>query len=493
MILNMEKNTIITLKLRGMSNREIERGSGVNRKTVAKYWQEYRGLVGQLELEPDKNIRPIQEQIISAPTYDVSSRKPVKYTPEIDAAIDLILESEAEKARELGESNKQKLTHKQIHGLLREQGHDIGLTVVTIRMQGKRNRHKEVYIRQEYDFGQRLEYDFGEVKLVINGAVDMYYLAVFGAPRSSFRWAYLYKTQKKDVFLDSHVRFFAMVGGAYRETAYDNMRNVVTKFIGRNEKELNADLIAMSTYYGFSINVTNCFRGNEKGYVESSVKEVRKEAFAVRYRFDSFEEAEKHLERELERMNDGSLIAEEMAHLLPWRPPLELSRMTEQLVDKYSFVRVGNNFYSVPEYLVGRRVTVRSYVAEIVVYAGFDEVCSHEKKDGRGEMSVDILHYLETLAKKPGAIRNSKALRSESDLKAVYECYYTTRAREFIDNLRACRDKPMHEIVGALRRAGEGYAHACSEVIGSNVLRHTKSQLYLISDFFMKGRAANGN
>lgn len=43
--------------------------------------------------------------------------------------------------------------------------------------------------------------------------------------------------QKKDVFLDSHVRFFEMVGGVYREVVYDNMKNVVTRFIGRNEKE----------------------------------------------------------------------------------------------------------------------------------------------------------------------------------------------------------------------------------------------------------------
>jgi hypothetical protein len=37
-----------------------------------------------------------------------------------------------------------------------------------------------------------------------------------------------------------------MVGGVYGEVVYDNMRNVATKFIGRNEKELNPDLLKMS-------------------------------------------------------------------------------------------------------------------------------------------------------------------------------------------------------------------------------------------------------
>jgi len=486
----MEKNTIITLKLKGKSNREIARETGINRKTVARYWAEYQQLTGQLR--PDGDNRAVQELIISKPQYDSTSRGPLKYTPQIDKAIDEILESEAEKARELGDSHKQKLSTRQIHWLLSQAGHDIGLTTVTTQLKEKRNKIAEAFIRQEYDFGDRLEYDFGEVKLVIKGEVGKYYLAVFGSPRGKFRWAYLYNNQKKEVFLDSHVRFFEMVKGVYREAVYDNMKNVVTRFIGKNEKELNADLVAMSTYYGFSLNVTNCFRGNEKGYVESSVKTVRKEVFAVRYRFDSIEDAEEYLEAELIRMNGKSLIEEEMKHLLPWHPPLELSQLSEQTVDKYSFVRVDNNFYSVPEYLVGRSVTVRRYVKEIVIYSGMNEVCRHKKKDGCGDMSVNIFHYLDTLTKKPGAIRNSKALRSEAELKAVFDSYFTTNTREFIEILRANQDKPMNEIVSIMRMSGEGHAPVHIETIASNVLKHTQGQLYQISDFFMKGRAENG-
>ena len=191
-------------------------------------------------------------------------------------------------------------------------------------------------------------------------------------------------------------------------------------------------------------------------------------------------------------MNERSQIEEEMNHLLPWRPPLEISQIAEQKVDKYSFIRVENNFYSVPEYLVGRTVTVRKYVKEIVVNSGLAEVCRHKRKDGFGEISVNIMHYLDTLAKKPGALRNSKALRSESELKTVFESHYTTRVREFIDKLRIYRDKPMDEIVHMLRASGEGRAAVCSDVIGRNVLRHTQGQLIQISDYFMKGRAGHG-
>jgi len=133
-------------------------------------------------------------------------------------------------------------------------------------------------------------------------------------------------------------------------------------------------------------------------------------------------------------------------------------------------------------------VTVRNYIKDVIIYAGMNEVCRHKKKDGYGEMSVNIFHYLDTLAKKPGALRNSKALRSEADLKAVFDSYYTNDARKFIDILRTNQDKPMDEITRILSAAGDGYTISPSDAKESNVLRHTKCQLYLISDFFTKGK-----
>ena len=187
-------------------------------------------------------------------------------------------------------------------------------------------------------------------------------------------------------------------------------------------------------------------------------------------------------------MNDGSEIAEELHHLLPWRPPLELSLMTKQDVDKYSFVRVDNNFYSVPEYLVGKELTVRSFVKDIIVYSGLNEVCRHKRVEGYGEMSVNIFHYLDTLTKKPGALRNSKALRSEVELKAVFDRYYTGNARRFIEMLREHQNKPMDEIVRLMQLTGEGYSTINPDEITSNVMHHTQSQLCVISEFFMRSR-----
>jgi hypothetical protein len=51
----------------------------------------------------------------------------------------------------------------------------------------------------------------------------------------------------------------------------------------------------------------------------------------------------------------------------------------------------------------------------------------------------------------------------------------------------------MEEIVSIMRIAGEGFTPVYPEAIESNVLKHAKSQLFQISDFFTKGRVGYEN
>lgn len=447
----MEKHTIINLKINGHSNRAVERMTGINRKTVAKYWNEY---VEQSKLLNDDlidDITEIQEAIVSAPKYDSSARGPRKYTDEMDNRLEQILALEDRKDKLLG-PHKQKLTRFQIHNMLITEGYDISYSTIAVKINEKLNKNKECFIRQSYDLGDRLEYDFGEVKLLINGVLDKYYMAVVSSPAADFRWAFLYKNQKKEAFMDSHVRIFEMVGGVYKEVVYDNMRNVVKKFIGRNEKELNEDLIKMAIYYGYEINVTNCFSGNEKGHVEGSVKIIRNHVFATNYEFKSFEDAEDYLNSQLIKMNVNCRIEEEKLNLLPYKPKLELANLTINKVNKYSFIQVENNFYSVPEYLVGKSVSIKSYLDRIVIFSNNNRVCEHKKIDGSNELSVDITHYLNSLLRKPGAIKNSVALKSIPKLKTIYDNHFNTNPKKFIELLIDNKEKDLNSIINILEK-----------------------------------------
>ena len=442
----MDKFSIIQLKEQNKSNREVARLLHIDRKTVATYWNEYQKKLQELNVIDDElKIKEIQEEMTSAPKYNVKNRKKRKLTDDVLKRIDEILKEEEEKCKILG-SNKQMLTYKQIYGILVREGYDIGISTVSNELASRRNRNKEAFIRQEYEYGDRLEYDFGEVKLIIDGELRKYYMAVLSSPGGNFRWCYLYRNCQKEVFMDSHVKFFAMIGGVYKEVVYDNMKNVVTKFIGKNEKELNEDLVKMSLYYGFKINVTNAFSGNEKGYVEGSVKYLRNQIFAEVYKFKSEEAAIEYMTSQLIKLNETSKIEEEKKYLIPAKPPLELATIRSSVVNKYSFVQLENNFYSVPDYLVGRTVTSKIYYNEILIYSNNEFVCRHKKIDGERQMSVDIKHYLKTFTEKPGALRNSLALKSNPRLKSIYDIYYNTEPKKFIEIIKKNKEKKLEEI-----------------------------------------------
>jgi DNA-binding transcriptional regulator YhcF (GntR family) len=389
-IILMDKYAIIKLKLEGHSNRKLAKMLGINRKTIGKYWNEYNDQMVLLS-SSEVDSKEIQEKICSDPVYDSSNRKSRKYTDEMDQFLDEILEDEKEKCKVLG-ANKQQLTQLQIYELIIKEGFEISQSTITNKIREKRNKTKECFIKQDYDYGDRLEYDFGEIKLVIDGILGTYHIAVLSSPGGGFRWAYLYKNQKQDVFLDSHVRFFELVKGVYKEVVYDNMKNVVTRFIGRNEKELNKELLKLSLYYGFDINVTNCYKGNEKGHVEGSVKIIRNKVFALHYKFKTFEDAEEFLNNELIKLSSKSKISEEVNHLLPYKPKLELADIAPLKVNKYSFIQTGNNFYSVPEYLVGKMVTAKIYYDKILIFSNNHFVCEHKKIDGSHEITYHPLN-----------------------------------------------------------------------------------------------------
>ena len=437
---------VIEKKIKGMSNREIQRQTGYDRAKISETWSRYRKQIAELG-EEGADIKKIQEEMFTEPEYKTTERKRTKYTEEVDIRLKEIMEEEKRKTRRLGKGHKQKLTNLQIHAKLEAEGFDVSRPVINMELAKLRRKAKEVSIKQLYDYGDRVEYDFGEVTLNCGEGYKTYHMAVFSSPAGKFKWTYLYTNEKQGVFLDSHVKFFDMIGGVWEEVVYDNMRNVVSKFIGRSEKELNKELVKMAMYYGYKPNVTNCYRGNEKGSVECAVKTTRNQIYAERDAFSSLAEAREYMESRLKKMNETSEIEEEKKHLTPTKPPLELATISENRVSHYSFIQVDTVYYSVPEELVGKKVTVKKYHDEIRVFYNNGLVCKHERKFGRGSLQIDIYHYLETLRRKPGAIRNSAALKAIPKLKAVFDTHYSDKPKKFIEQFIENKELPIKELI----------------------------------------------
>lgn len=204
MITIFEKHEIINLKERGVSNREVSKIINLDRKTVAMVWNKHLQLLKDLDKSSNaEETRRIQQEIVVSPSYVTSVRMQRKFTIEMENIIDELLEKEKHKDINLGTNHKQQLTYSIIHEILLEKGFDISLTTISKVVREKRKKIKN-FCYAQYNYGNRLEFDFGEVKLFINGTYQSCYIAVLSSPASNFRMAYLYKTQCKK-FLWMHM------------------------------------------------------------------------------------------------------------------------------------------------------------------------------------------------------------------------------------------------------------------------------------------------
>lgn len=124
--------------------------------------------------------------------------------------------------------------------------------------------------------------------------------------------------------------------------------------------------------------------------------------------------------------------------------------ITIQTVKKYSFVQLDLNYYSVPNYLVGKEVIVKKYLKEIkVIYKGH-LVCRHLLEKRSKNYAIQIQHYLYTLSRKPKALKHSLALQGIPRLHRCFLQYYQNDPKRFIERLTFYQAVPLDELVKQL-------------------------------------------
>ncbi|MGI6318294.1 MAG: IS21 family transposase [Dethiobacteria bacterium] len=461
----------------GKSQRAIHRETGISRKTIRKYIKEYESK--KAALIDSRNIPDgeLIQSIVEKPTYDSSSRKKTKLTPQIIERIEYYLQ-ENETKRAIGRAKQQKKKI-DIYEALIEEGFDISYPTIcnTIRTMEKKNR--EAFIKQHYSLGEVCEFDWGEVKLTIDGRDVTLQLAVFTSAKGNYRYARLFYNQKTESFLESHASFFEQIKGVYHLMVYDNTRVVVKKFVGPSEKEPTEALIKLSLYYGFNYRFCNVQAGWEKGHVERSVEYIRRKAFSRRDKFLTLKEAQEYLEtvcNQLNLLNQADsgksaldILKEEQPYLLPRLPKYDTARVVDLRVDKYSTVCIDTCRYSVPDQYVGEFLFVKIYTTHICCYYKGQKVAVHERKYGLRKWSIQIAHYTRTLKKKPGALAGSLALKqAEPELQKIYHKYYTEKEKEFIELLELVGEKGWAKVqsaVEALKKASP--THLSTEKIVS--------------------------
>jgi transposase len=450
MIRMSTKQKIILHRYRdGYSERRIARKLQINRETVRRYLSEYEKARQNLS-NAEKEDEVLIEELVKVPKYDSSNRDSKKFTDEISQEVDRLLQKNEEK-RSQG-LHKQVMKKVDILEHLNDLGYDIGYTSVCNHINRKLVQRNEAFIRQVYNPGDVCEFDWGEVKLEINGQMRTLHMAVFTPAMSNYRYAILFHRQDTASFLQAHVLFFEHVGGVFHTMVYDNMRVAIRKFVGPSEKEPTEALLKLSTYYQFHFRFCNVRRGNEKGHVERNVEFIRRKAFCKKDRFPTLEGSNgwllgtcNRLNSHYNRDNQGKrpidLLEVEKRALYPAPPRFDCGQMEQCKVDKYSVITYATNRYSVPDHLVGKMVDVKVYPENLYCYHENQKICEHERQYSRHGWYINLDHYLYTMKRKPGALAGSQALESApEDVKQTFEKFFVHCAKDFVELLIFLRD-----------------------------------------------------
>ena len=416
----------------------------LSRNTIRKYINTYdailarKGLEAAMEYANTKDIFHTPER--HRTKLDENARKYVEGWIEIN-----------EKRRRSNEA-KQCIDMSEVwRKLTQEQGYDICYATVTAyareylteREALLHPKCKECYVRQFHPAGEECQFDWGDVKLRIGGKKITLRMAAFVLPHSNHRRGFLFLREDTLAFLESHRDYFHAIEHIPQCMVYDNMRVAVKSFVGG--KEATDALIDMSTFYGFKFRFCNARSGNEKGNVEETVKVLRKAAFAVRMDFSSMAEAQEYLDMVCERLNHTQqsdatenieqLTEEDFAAMKPWRDDMACFRLVDRQVSKYGTIDVENAHYSVPDIYTQDKVKVRNYSNKIEVIDGGKIIAMHEKVAEK-QWKLNLEHYLHTLSYKPGALKNSVALRQAPEkLKQLFDNCFSDEPKDFVELL----------------------------------------------------------
>lgn len=327
--------------------------------------------------------------------------------------------------------------------------------------------------------GAEAEVDFADLWIDLRGVrtkVQLFTLRLSCSGKAVHR---AFATQAQEAFLEGHVQAFHELGGVPTdEIRYDNLKSAVSRVLFGRTRTESERWVAFRSWAGFDS--FYCQPGadgaHEKGGVEGEGGRFRRTHLVPVPAVDSLHELNERLRR-YDRADDHRRIAhrvrtvgEDYAAEAPLLNPLptdgfETGRTLTPRVDRYARVMVRQATYSVPARFIGQRLRVLLRADEVLVFDRRREVARHERSTVKGSTTVVLDHYLEILARKPGALPGAVALdqaRRSGAFAAEHEAFWAAArtvlgdgagTRQLVEVLLLHRHLPREVVLAGLRAA----------------------------------------
>jgi transposase len=382
---------------------------------------------------------------------------PVRRAPRLDPVKPLI---DAMLREDLSAPRKQRHTARRILARLVDEHGYYELKYPTVRDYVARRRAEiafeagdpaaEAMVPQSHEPGAEAEVDFAELYVDLAGRRTKVFLFTLRLSYSGRAVHRVFASQGQEAFLEGHIHAFERLGGVpWERIRYDNLKAAVSRVLFGRDREESARWVEFRSHYGFD--AFYCRPGvegaHEKGGVEgeggrfrrthlvpvptiASIAELN-ERLAV---FDDADDARRITDR-ARTVGDDFATEATMLRPLPGET-FEPGLLLTPRVDQHARVTVRQARYSVPARLIGRRVRVLLRASEVIVLDGRREIARHGRAVAKGAVVLELDHYLEVLARKPGALPGSTALvqaRACGAFAAEHEAFWAAARKALGD------------------------------------------------------------
>jgi transposase len=330
------------------------------------------------------------------------------------------------------------LKAQQAHGWLTTRGVKISYPAVVKYTREFRKKVPKAYHPLTFLPGEEAQTDWCWIH---HPQLGKLYCFVFLLSYSRYLFAHLFARSSFEFFIEGHLMAFSALGGLPYGIRYDNLATVVLK--RRPEVQYNPRFLEFSRHYNLEIRLCNPGAGNEKGRVERAIRTLRETFFNTLEKYSSLKALNHALHEWVDNKNHtvhratekkpADLLLEENLRPLPEKPWNNILIHPPVKTTKTAMMIFDTNSYSVPDYLVGKSLSIHSTPDAVVIYDGAKQVASHPRCFDRRRQIINPLH------------RSYRKLSVKAKMQRIYEAIRNLHPAiwDFLDKNQACKEDPQ--------------------------------------------------